>query len=58
MESQGENNMAVTVTFMMKEATILRHLGSERWIEDDKAKIEVIEMVIQPTTIRESQRFL
>lgn len=39
MGSKGENNMAVTMTFMMKEATVLKHPGFERWIEDKREKM-------------------
>lgn len=39
--------------FMVKEIIVLGHLVYERVIEVDKAKIEVIEKLTPPTTVRE-----
>ncbi|MCH80246.1 hypothetical protein A2U01_0001012, partial [Trifolium medium] len=44
--------------FMVKEGIVLRHVVSERGIEVDKAKIEVIENLHPPRTVREVRSFL
>ena len=44
--------------FMVKEGIVLGHIISERGIEVDKAKIEVIENLNPPKTVREVRSFL
>ena len=44
--------------FMVTEGIVLGHIVSEKGIEVDKAKIEVIENLKPPKTIREVQNFL
>lgn len=44
--------------FMVTEGIVLGHIVSERGIEVDKAKIEVIENLQPPKTIREVRNFL
>ena len=44
--------------FMVKEGIVLGHVVSNRGIEVDKAKIEVIENLQPPTTVREVRSFL
>ncbi|MCH94683.1 hypothetical protein A2U01_0015646 [Trifolium medium] len=44
--------------FMVKEGIVLGHVVSERGIEVDKAKIEVIEKLTPPTTVKEVRSFL
>ena len=44
--------------FMVNEGLVLGHIVSERGIEVDRAKIEVIENLIPPKTIREFRSFL
>ena len=44
--------------FMVKEGIILGHIISERGIEVDKAKIELIESLPPPTTIKGVRSFL
>src|SRR4030043_1960798 len=44
--------------FMVKEGIVLGHLVSERGIEVDKAKIEIIENLQPPKTVREVRSFL
>jgi hypothetical protein len=43
---------------MVREGIVLGHLVSERGIEVDRAKIEVIEQLSPPINIREIQSFL
>lgn len=43
---------------MVKECVVLGHIVFEREIEVDKAKIEVIENIQPPKTIREVRSFL
>ena len=38
--------------FMVREGIVLGHLVSERGIEVDKAKIEVIELLLPPTNVK------
>ena len=44
--------------FMVREGIILGHLVSKRGIEVDKAKIEVIERLPQPTNVKGIRSFL
>jgi hypothetical protein len=44
--------------FMVREGTILGHKISEKGIEVDKAKIEVIEQLTPPTNVKEIHSFL
>ena len=44
--------------FMVREGIILVHLVSERVIEEDKAKIEVIERLPPPTNVKGIRSFL
>ena len=44
--------------FMVRECIILLHLVSERGIEVDKAKIEVIERLLPPTNVKGIRSFL
>ncbi|XP_058726201.1 uncharacterized protein LOC131597525 [Vicia villosa] len=44
--------------FMVKQGIVLGHVVSERGIEVDKAKIEVIENLQPPKTVREIRSFL
>jgi hypothetical protein len=44
--------------FMVREGIILGHLVSERGIEVDKVKIEVIEQLVSPTNVKGIQSFL
>jgi hypothetical protein len=44
--------------FIVREGIVLRHLVFERWIEVDKAKIEVIEQLPPPINIRGFRSFL
>ena len=44
--------------FMVKQGIVLGHIVSEKGIEVDKAKIEVIESLQPPKTIKEIQSFL
>ena len=44
--------------FMVREGIVLGHLVSERGIEDDKAKIEVIEQLPHPVNIKGICTFL
>ena len=44
--------------FMVKEGIVLGHIISERGIEVDKVKIEVIENLNPPKTVREVRSFL
>lgn len=44
--------------FMVTEGIVLGHVVSNRGIEVDKAKIEVIENIQPPNTVREVQSFL
>src|ERR1044072_5327962 len=44
--------------FMVKQGIVLGHIVFERGIEVDKAKIEVIENLQPPRTVREIQSFL
>jgi hypothetical protein len=44
--------------FMVREGIVLGHLVSERGIEVDRAKIEVIENLRPPTNIKGVQSFL
>ena len=43
---------------MVWQGIVLAHLVSERGIEVDKAKIEVIEQLLPPTNMKEIQSFL
>jgi len=44
--------------FMVREGIVLGHLVSERGIEVDKAKIEIIEKMLPPTLVKEVRSFL
>ncbi|XP_058733217.1 uncharacterized protein LOC131604819 [Vicia villosa] len=44
--------------FMVKQGIVIGHVVSERGIEVDKAKIEVIENIQTPKTVREIRSFL
>jgi len=44
--------------FMVREGIVLGHLVSERGIEVDKAKIEIIEKMLPPTSVKEIRSFL
>jgi len=44
--------------FMVREGIVLGHLVSERGIEVDKAKIEIIEKMLPPTSVKEVKSFL
>ena len=44
--------------FMVKQGTVLGHVVSEKGIEVDKVKIEVIENLQPPKTVREIRSFL
>jgi len=44
--------------FMVREGIVLGHLVSERGIEVDKAKIEIIEKMLPPTSVKEVRSFL
>ena len=44
--------------FMVNEGLVLGHIVSERGIDVDRAKIEVIENLSPPKTIREIRSFL
>jgi len=44
--------------FMVREGIVLGHLVSKRGIEVDKAKIEIIEKMLAPTSIKEIRSFL
>ncbi len=44
--------------FMVQEGIVLGHKISEKGIEVDKAKVEVIEMLPPPTIVRIVWRFL
>src|ERR1043165_1461531 len=44
--------------FMVKQGIVLGHIVSERGIEVDRAKIEVIEKLQPPKTMREIRSFL
>ena len=44
--------------FMVREGIILGHLVSERGIEVDKAKIEIIERLPPPTNVKRIRSFL
>ena len=44
--------------FMVREGVVLGHLISERGIEVDKAKIEIIEKMLPPTSVKEVRSFL
>nr|GEZ20749.1 reverse transcriptase domain-containing protein [Tanacetum cinerariifolium] len=44
--------------FMFKEGIVLGHKISKKWIEVDKAKIEVISKLPHPTTVKEIRSFL
>ena len=43
---------------MVREEIVLGHLVSERWIEVDRAQIEVIEQLPHPVNIRGIHSFL
>jgi len=43
---------------MVREGIVLGHLVSERGIEVDKAKIEIIEKMLPPTSVKEVRSFL
>jgi hypothetical protein len=42
---------------MVREGTVLEHLVSERGIEVDRAKIEVIEQLPPPVNIKRDSKF-
>ena len=44
--------------FMVREGIVLGYLVSERGIEVDKAKIEIIEKMLPPTSVKEVRSFL
>jgi len=44
--------------FMVREGIVLGHLVSERGIEVDKPKIEIIEKMLPPTSVKEERSFL
>ena len=44
--------------FMVREGIVLGHLVSERGIEVDKAKIEVIELLLPPANVKGTRSFL
>jgi hypothetical protein len=44
--------------FMVREGVVLGHKISEKWIEMDKAKIEVIEQLPPPTNVKGIHSFL
>lgn len=44
--------------FIVKEGIVLRHLVSETGIVVDKAKIEVIEKLSPPASVREVRSFM
>jgi len=44
--------------FMVREGIVVGHLVSERGIEVDKAKIEIIEKMLPPTLVKEVRSFL
>jgi hypothetical protein len=44
--------------FMVKECIVLGHVVSKRGIEVDRAKIEVIERLTPPTTVKKVRSFL
>jgi len=43
---------------MVREGIVRGHLVSERGIEVDKAKIEIIEKILPPTSVKEVRSFL
>ena len=44
--------------FMVREGIVLEHRVSKRWIEVDRAKIDVIEQLPPPTNVKGVRRFL
>jgi len=44
--------------FMVREGIVLGHLVSERGIQVDKAKIEIIDKMSHPTSVKEVRSFL
>ena len=44
--------------FMVKEGIVLGHIISERGIEVDKAKVDLIEILPPPTIVKEVRSFL
>ena len=56
-----ENNLVLNwekCHFMVKEGIVLRHRNSERGIEVDKAKIEIIEKLLPPSSMKGIRSFL
>jgi hypothetical protein len=58
MPGKGLGAKLGKVPFIVREGIVLEHIVSERWIEVDKAKIEVIEQLPPPTNVKGIRSFL